>query len=358
VTDISRVLVIGAGLMGSSIGLAAREVGLEVRIKDVDHASSVVAGDITGLELVDDSFVPDLVVIATPPVHIPAEVSGALRMFPQCTVIDIASIKSQVINEVETKDSDEHRFIATHPMAGKESAGAANASFDLFKDRIWVMCPSSETESDRAIAVEDFISKLGAVPVTMTASEHDRTVAITSHAAQVVSSVLAAQLLEISQTQVQVSGQGLRDMTRIAASNPHLWSEILLANASFVEPVLNKMAAELMNIASHLAGGDKESIEASLTAGNQGRALVPGKHGEQPTLYDTVAILIEDTPGQLAAIFTVAGAVQVNIEDVRIDHALGRAVAVIELDVDPASAPKLRSALTSEGWTLRNSPLS
>lgn len=343
--------------MGCSVGLAAREAGLDVRIKDVDLDSSITASGLTGLEVLDDSFIPDLVVIATPPDLISSAVFEAFHFFPNCTVIDIASIKTQVLNEVETDFENSSRFVATHPMAGKESAGAANASFDLFKDRIWVMCPTEKNDAARTSAVEDFIIQLGALPITMSAVEHDSTVAVTSHAAQVVSSILASQLLDITDTHVQVSGQGLRDMTRIAASNPELWSEILLANAAFVQPVLNKMATEMAKIADSLGAGDKSSIEKTLTTGNRGRSLVPGKHGEMPKNYTTVAILIEDAPGQLAAIFAVAGAADVNIEDVRIDHALGRAVAVIELDVDPSHASNLRSALISKGWTLRNTPL-
>jgi prephenate dehydrogenase len=190
----------------------------------------------------------------------------------------------------------------------------------------------------------------------MSALEHDRTVAITSHVPQVVASVLAAQLLDLTDSHVQVSGQGLRDMTRIASSNPQLWSEILLANAAFVGPLLAKISTELAAVAQSLSSRSPEEISSAISRGNQGRALVPGKHGDKPTLYETVSIMIQDAPGQLAAIFAVADQAEVNVEDVRIDHALGKAVAIVELDVDPAKALSLREALISQGWTLRNNP--
>ena len=243
-------------------------------------------------------------------------------------------------------------------MAGKESSGFENASFDLFRDRIWVVCPLPITDAGAIESVKKFIVHLGALPFEMSAVEHDRTVALTSHVPQVVASVLAAQLLDLTDSYVQVSGQGLRDMTRIASSDPQLWSEILLANAAFVGPLLAKISAELADVANSLNSKTPAHIASAMIRGNQGRALVPGKHGEQPTAYETVSIMIQDAPGQLAAIFAVADSAEVNVEDVRIDHALGKAVAVVELDVDPAKASILRNALTSQGWTLRNSPRS
>jgi prephenate dehydrogenase len=217
-----------------------------------------------------------------------------------------------------------------------------------------VMCPSAINSAEQVDLVKDFIGNCGAIAVAMSPRDHDQTVAITSHTPQILSSLLAAQLLEVAPEHVRVSGQGLRDMTRIASSNPSLWTDILLANADFVQPIMASLSKQLQAVADDLEHNDGSAINSALLRGNQGRALVPGKHGERFRPYATVAIVIQDAPGQLAAIFAVAGAANVNIEDVRIDHALGRAVAVIELDVDPSMQDSLREALIREGWTLRS----
>ena len=347
-------LVVGAGLIGCSIGLALREAGWQVRVEDSTEELTYRAVRLTGLEAMESGFQPEVVVVSVPPGVAAQVIIEALRLYPDATVMDTASVKADIAHEVYTNSIQSDRYVPSHPMAGKESTGPADAAYDLFLDRLWVYAPRGEARPQSLAAVAEVISACGAIAVGMGPEEHDATVALTSHLPQVLASALAGLLAQEEESHVAVSGQGLRDMTRIAGSNPRLWSEILLANREHVRERLGQVAEAVAGFDAALAAGDAAQLEERLRLGNEGKRRIPGKHGAAAQAWQSVAIMIEDSPGQLARIFACAGRLGVNIEDVRIDHALGRAAAVIELDVDPKAAAQLAAGLASEGWTLRN----
>jgi prephenate dehydrogenase len=197
----------------------------------------------------------------------------------------------------------------------------------------------------------------------MDADAHDRAVALVSHMPHLVSSMVAARLENAEEAAVRLCGQGIRDVTRIAASDPRMWIDILSANPGPVADLLADVSADLDETVQALralqssdeakrregAGG----IEDVLRRGNAGQVRVPGKHGAAPLTYETVAVLIDDQPGQLARIFADAGAAGVNIEDVRIEHATGQQAGLVQLMVEPKAAPVLSTALRERGWALR-----
>jgi prephenate dehydrogenase len=296
---------------------------------------------------------PDVVLVAVPTKFTSEVIIDALRHFPESTVIDVASIKSQVVNEVEASGLDIANFVPSHPMSGKEKSGATHAAFDLFQDRIWVLSPTAQTSTKALMTAETLVKDAGAIPVVLGADEHDSTVAMTSHVPQVVSSLLAANLLSLNDDAVKVSGQGLRDMTRLAASNAELWTEILSSNAQYVSPILKKLSQQFLQMSEAVEKHDVQRIAALIRTGNEGRKKVPGKHGAPAVAYATVSILIDDKPGQLAAIFECAGSGNFNIEDVDIDHSLGKAQAIIHLHVEPSVAAPLTSLLRDSGWIIR-----
>jgi prephenate dehydrogenase len=239
-------------------------------------------------------------------------------------------------------------------MAGRETSGAAGARHDLFDDRVWVVTPLPASDPALVQVVRDLAITCGAVPVTMDPTEHDRAVALTSHAPQVLSSLLAARLLEADAEAVAVSGQGLRDMTRIAGSDPALWSAILAANADSVAAVLEAVARDLDAVIADLRdGGDSPQIAEALGRGVQGRQRIPGKHGAAATAFDEVNVIIRDEPGELGRLFVAAGDLGVNLEDVRIDHVLGKPSGLIELSVRPESSVRLVDGLRSLGFDVR-----
>ncbi len=209
----------------------------------------------------------------------------------------------------------------------------------------------------------ELVALCRAVPVVMDADAHDRAVALVSHTPQLISSMVAARLEEADETAVRLCGQGIRDVTRIAASDPRMWVEILSANPGPVADVLAGVAADLEETVAALRGlgsadegkrsAGTHTIEDVLRRGNAGRVRVPGKHGAAPTAYETVAVLIGDKPGELAAIFADAGRAGVNIEDVRIEHATGQQAGLVQIMVEPSAAPVLEAALRERGWSIR-----
>lgn len=347
------LLIVGAGLMGSSIGLAAREAGWTVRISDSSAESSSEASGLTGLPVVGEGFTPDLVVVATPPDEVPVAIQEAVRLYPKSIVIDIASVKAELKVKVESLIGISEQYVPTHPMAGKSVSGAANASFDLLRDRRWVICPSPSNSSSALQLVEKLVRDCGATPIYMDVTKHDEAVAFTSHLPQLISSVLAKQLNNLSEEEVAVSGPGLRDMTRLASSDVTLWTQIVKSNNRYIGKAIANVIEDLEGLRNAISTNSFDDVAVALTAGQVGRSRVPGKHGDVAEVYDIVAVLIDDKPGQLASIFRCAEAADINIEDVRIDHALGKAVAIVELSIKPDSVIALQGALRADGWSLR-----
>jgi prephenate dehydrogenase len=191
----------------------------------------------------------------------------------------------------------------------------------------------------------------------MTPEEHDRAVALVSHAPQVLSSVLAGQLTEADESYVRVAGQGLRDMTRIAASDDQLWTDILCTNAGPVAEVLESIIEQLSEVRLSLQALDSGASTAEITdllkSGAEGRRRIPGKHGGSADSYASVGVMLADAPGELARLFAAAGDEGINTEDVRIEHILGRPSGLVEVFVSPGRGDALRSALRARGFDVR-----
>ena len=227
-----RVHIIGAGLLGASIGLALREHDVVVTLADASPSAVALATDYgAGVALSPGAPEPDLVVVAVPP-DVAMEVTrSALEKFAQAAVIDVTSVKAGIYEGLSAAGADIARFVGTHPMAGRERGGAVSARSDLFTARPWVICEGEEARRQR---VDSFVRSLGATPITMSALEHDQAVALMSHTPQLLSSVMAARLSDASPAALSLAGGGVRDVTRIAASDPALWIQIVQANAEAI----------------------------------------------------------------------------------------------------------------------------
>ena len=161
---------------------------------------------------------------------------------------------------------------------------------------------------------------------------HDEAVAYVSHVPQIVSSVLASRLTAASEAALGLSGQGLRDTTRIAASDPRLWVEILSANAGRIAPILKALGEDLDGLtrAFEMLGdmepqpGSRACIARAIAAGNDGVARIPGKHGGGAESFCRVTVLVPDEPGELARLLTHMGEENINLEDLRLEHSLGQ----------------------------------
>ena len=237
-------------------------------------------------------------------------------------------------------------------MAGRERGGAISARADLFIGRPWVI---TEGDPARRRIVEDLALDLGAVPVTMTAGEHDASVALISHVPQLVSTLLARRLGDAPEPAVALAGQGLRDTTRIASSNPELWVQILGANAAPVAGILRAYRDDLDAVLTALdapdAPGARRAIAEVLAGGNAGVARIPGKHG-QANHFSQFVIMVDDTPGELARLLTEIGEAGVNMEDLRLEHSPGAQFGLAEISVLPEVEERLAAELASRGWKI------
>ncbi|HEY6738204.1 MAG TPA: prephenate dehydrogenase/arogenate dehydrogenase family protein, partial [Actinopolymorphaceae bacterium] len=226
-----RVVVIGTGLMGTSLGLALHRDQARVWLEDRDAAHLRVAVSLAAGTPYDPKDVPadqvDLVVVGVPPRALGAVIADALRRFPTAVVTDLGSVKEPVAREVRER-VPEHadRYVGGHPMAGSERSGPLAARADLFEGRAWAITPHAGSASEAVSAVEELAKICGAFGVLLTPAEHDQAVAIVSHVPQVASSVVAGLLTEADEDHLVLAGQGLRDVTRIAAGDPALWAQI------------------------------------------------------------------------------------------------------------------------------------
>ncbi|MFJ5224836.1 prephenate dehydrogenase [Streptomyces sp. NPDC088400] len=356
-------LVIGTGLIGTSAALVLAGRGVTVHLVDHDPAQARTAAALgAGTDEAPEGPV-DLAIVAVPPTHVAATLATAMRDGVARGYLDVASVKGGPRRELSALGLDLAAYIGTHPMAGKERSGPLAASADLFEGRPWVLTPTRDTDTEVLNLALELVALCRAVPVVMDADAHDRAVALVSHTPQLISSMVAARLKEADETAVRLCGQGIRDVTRIAASDPGMWVEILSANSGPVADVLAGVAADLDETVAALRAlqssdedkrrGGAAGIEDVLRRGNAGRVRVPGKHGAAPAAYEIVAVLISDQPGELARIFADASRAGVNVEDVRIEHATGQQAGLVQLMVEPAAAPVLAASLRERGWSIR-----
>lgn len=355
------VLVIGTGLIGASIGLALTARGVAVRLRDASPSAMALARDIgAGEPEGDDDAEPALVVVAAPPDVTAGLVGAALHTFPTAAVTDVASVKSAIQAELEGFATlDLARYVGSHPMAGKERAGASAADGDLFAGRPWVITPHAATAPASTRAVRDLAVDLGASPIEMSATEHDAAVALVSHLPQLLSSVLAARLVSAPDRALSLAGQGLRDVTRIAASDPRLWSSILVGNAAPVRQALREARDDIDSLLvaldraaddGPLALGAIAGIAGVISAGNDGVARIPGKHGGSRKHYTEVTVLVPDRPGELGRLFSEIGEIGVNIEDFQMEHSPRQKVGMAVVSVLPGVAAVLVTDLEARGW--------
>jgi prephenate dehydrogenase len=342
------VLVIGCGLIGTSIGLALREHDVKVHLDDVSRSNLELAVS-RGAGSPEPLAAPDLVVVAVPPSNVVDAVAHALETWPDAVVTDVASVKADLATSIaELTGAD--RYVGSHPMAGSERSGPMAASARLFEGRPWAVTPL-DGAGERAVRLVESVAELvGAVPITMDAASHDRAVALVSHVPHVLSVLAAARLADAPRSHLSLAGAGLRDVTRIAASDSALWSDILRSNAGEVRSLLERVRTDLDGLIDAL-GSDERSVSDVLESGQAGTRLIPGKHGERPAEFATVFVPIADHPGELSRLMAHTGESDVNIEDLRIDHELGRPVGLVEIAVLTDRADALVEALTARGWS-------
>ncbi len=346
------VMIIGAGLIGASIGCALTREGWRVHLEDKDPHHAVVAASRGAgrVEPIRPGDV-DLVVVSIPPDAIPEVVASSLHRFPRAVITDVGSVKGQVLDRIEAMGVEVSRYCGSHPMAGSQFSGPITANPDLFVNRTWVVSPGADTSDLAFEMVQNLAKACQARVVNLDAHTHDRAVAQVSHVPQIMSSLVAAHLRSVPHQNLLLAGQGVRDVTRIAGSDPKLWRQIISANRDAIRAELAAIRDDFDWLLTRL--DDPEAVEVFLADGQRGHDALPGKHGQDRRLWRTVIVAIPDEPGALAGLFADIENAGVNIEDLSIEHDQLAQAGFLSILVEPDKADSLRDQLSSLGWSLR-----
>jgi len=362
-----HLAVCGGGLIGASLALATARSGRTVRVHDRDDAVrdelraivSETPPSSGAVEVVatwaEAATAAAVVVAAVPPSAIPVVLAEAAPLARADAVLtDVAGVKHAVVAETLAGLAATHgaaaRFVGGHPMAGSERSGPRAADADLFIGATWVLTPTAATSDDALAVVSELVRSIGARVLVLAPDEHDTIVGLVSHLPQLVSSVLAdvaAEAVDAERDAVMaVAGPGFRDTTRIAASDPALWLDIIDGNRSAIGAALDAFAARLDAVRTAVGGRDPGALEAVLRRASEARRRLVPKSIDQPTSDLTVPL--RDRPGEIARITGALGSAGINIEDLAMRHATaadrGSLLLRVRADVADRAVAVLASA--------------
>lgn len=354
--------IIGTGLMGGSLGLAARRAGTSNRIfgYDVDEATlqrAVERGAVTHAagSPADAVAEAEFVFIATPIEAIPkvfSQIAASLRQ--GAIVSDLGSTKAKVVEEIIPTVPEHAHFVGGHPIAGAEQEGIEAAEADLYRGCIWIVTPTETTDASAYRELVRFLSQLEARVLSLDPRRHDELVALTSHLPQLLSSSLMGFAAEITAEEgglPLVGAGGFRDMTRIAASSPDMWMEIVRTNRDAVMSVLTRFESAVTRVRESISSQDWEGLRKILTEAKEAREGLPAKPGLAASDLVELLIPVIDRPGILAEITTTVGEAGVNIEDIDIVHSPEGGRGRIHLAVNGEEAARRASeAIVRKGY--------
>jgi prephenate dehydrogenase len=315
-----RIAVLGVGLIGGSIGLAARRrLDAEVAGYDPDRSLADLALELEAIDLAPPTVADavqgaELVFCAAPVTALPGLAAEALDAGGEdCAVTDVGSVKRDVIAAL----GSESRFIGGHPLAGAETSGVENARADLFEGARWYLTPTEKTGGLLYDRLQRAIAELGARPQAIEAETHDRLMATVSHLPHVLANVLVAQaaaaLSEEAERLPEV-GPSFRDATRVAGANPAIWGDIFAGNREAVAAEIDGVVARLSEAADVLRSGDRQAVAAwHDQAGRRRRELIETEIAGGP-LHE-LRVLVPNRPGIVAEVALELGRAGVNIED-------------------------------------------
>jgi prephenate dehydrogenase len=333
------VAIAGTGLIGSSIGFGLSRAGWTVCGWDPDAEAAAGALAVGAVDEIVGSFDdlvaidPDLLVLAGPPA---ATIASLRDLSTDALTIDVAGVKRPIVAVAAG------RFVGTHPMAGREVSGPAAATPALFRGATWVITTDGASDDDLA-AVATLVRSLGATPVRMTAAEHDAAVARISHLPQLVA---AAMLVNAAGTEraMDLAAGSFRDITRVAASDPALWVDVLAMNRDEVTEAAGGLVQVLGTIGAALSR-DHSALSATLDDARSLRARVDDE-------AVAVRVALADRPGELAKMGRALERSAVDVRDLQLRHAPHGGGGILTLTVRPSDEKHLRSALTAEGLDL------
>ena len=344
---IKKIRIVGAGLIGTSVGLRLKAAGSTVEIIDIDPNAMKLAADLVKSEAITE---PDLIIVTVPISANTEMVINQLKNNSRSVVCDFASVKSDLLLKVQELSANPENFFSLHPMAGREINGAENARADLFEGRAWIGISDSFKDAKKKEIAQNLVQMCGGTLYWLTSKEHDELVAKISHIPQILSSLIAGSLESLSTENLNLAGQGLRDLTRLASADAALWSQILAENHTSIAPVIDSIINNLKNVKQSIVNRNASELNDFFNKGNTGKSKIPGKHGAKNRDYSYLPIVIDDKPGELARIFNECAKVSVNIEDLSIEHSPGQETGLITLALSSSDCIKLSNHLENLGF--------
>ena len=361
---VRRLAIVGTGLIGASVGLAAKRAGVEwVTGWDPDGEAAAAAARRGAVDVATPTLAAalagaDLAVIAAPVALLAAQVEAALAgTGEETTVTDVGSTKTAVCAAA----ANSARFIGGHPMAGGEARGPEHAKAELFEGATWFLTPTAQTAPERYRLVHGFVGDLGATPVAVDPASHDRLVALTSHLPHALANLLVNQAgaTRIEGHEPLAAGGGsLRDMTRVAGSNPRLWTEIFLQNRDAVLETLREHRRLVEQLEAAIGSGDADFLGAWIGEASTNRRRLLAEAFADPGALQRLSVHIPDRPGVFAAITQALGAERINIEDFEMHHYSPERGGELEMIV--AGEPEARRAaaiMARQGYDAVVSPV-
>jgi prephenate dehydrogenase len=346
---VTRVAIVGTGLIGASVGLAAARGGAVVTGWDPDPAALAAAverGAVVAAGSVEEALEgAELAVVAAPIAALPGEVAAVLAAAgEETTVTDVGSTKASVVAAAESSP----RFVGGHPICGSEARGAEHASAGIFEGATWFLTPTAQTDPARHRLVHGFVAELGAIPIAIDPVAHDRLVALTSHVPHVLANVFinqaGASRVEGHEPLANAGGS-LRDMTRIAGANPRIWTDIFLDNADAVREALAEHRRRIEQVEAALEQRDAGFLARWIGEASQNRRRMLDVAYDDAGALQHVRVHVPDRPGVLQGITQALGAERINIEDFELEH------------ISPERGGTLTLLVTGEGEAQRAAAL-
>lgn len=356
---VERLAIVGTGLIGASVGLAAKQAGVaRVAGCDPDAEALALAAERGALDVAAKSIQEavrsaELAVVASPVATLLAQVAQTLEASDDaCTVTDVGSTKGAVCGAV----ADRVRFIGGHPVCGSEARGPGAASAELFRGATWFLTPVSETEPARYRTLHSFVSSLGAFPVAVDPQAHDRLVALTSHLPHALANLLLNQAgaTRVDGREALASAGGsLHDMTRVAGANARIWVDIFLENAGAVRGALAEHRRRVEELERALEAGDAGFLARWIgEAAVNRRRLLEQAYPDAGALQ-RLRVHVPDRPGVLSGITQALGADGINIEDFELDHLSPERGGTLNILVTgESSARRAAELLEAQGYAV------
>jgi len=354
-----KVAVIGTGLIGASVGLAARRAGHDVRGWDTNSNALLTAGALGAVDPADSAddaaASAELVVVAVQVTMLTTAVEGALAAASDATVTDVGSTKGVLARAVAHE-----RFIGGHPVAGAEVRGPEGASADLFEGATWFLTPHAATDGDRYRTLHAFVGSLGAVPVAIDPAAHDRLLALVSHLPHALANLLLNQVgaapIE-GHDPLAAAGASFREMTRVAGANPRIWVDIFLENADEVRSALVEHRRRVGQLETALERGDAGFLARWIGESATKRQDLLRDAFEDTAELFRVHVRVADRPGILAAIMQALGAERINIEDLELHHvSRERGGSLALLIAGEEAARRAAEVLATQGYDVDVAP--